>query len=166
MSELKANTSALSQVTSGDKSSDLDEPEQSVVYSALRKRGDRSSVADLNIMWNTQLQALWKNVEGSQKFLPAVPGRHIIRDSPHWVELNAATWKARRAIHIFLLNDYLLVATRKRKRADPALEGAEGAGQNQQPSLSKLVAEHCWPLHDIEIVDLSSKSEDLSPEVT
>lgn len=156
MSELKANTNALSQASPRHKpgSSELDESEPSLATPNLRRRGDRSSVADLGIMWSNQLQTLWKNVEGSQKFLPAVPGRHILRDSPKWVELNAATWKARRAIHIFLLNDYLLVAARKRKKFDSNPDGADGGSPRQQ----KLIAEHCWPLQDIEIVDLSSKA--------
>src|SRR6266571_908922 len=41
-----------------------------------RKQANRSSVANLEALWNTHLQTLWKRVEGSQKFLPAIPGRH------------------------------------------------------------------------------------------
>ncbi|KAI9886150.1 MAG: citrate synthase [Watsoniomyces obsoletus] len=164
MSELRANTNALSQESLGKS---LPGPEPSVNNSrdsasmaAARKQANRSSVANLEAMWNTQLHTLWKNVEGSQKFLPASPGRHVIRDSPHWVELNAATWKARRAIHIFLLNDHLLVASRKRKRVDPSSEpvgDANSPSAKPPPILSKLVAERCWPLQDIEMTDLSSQ---------
>ncbi|KAI9705511.1 MAG: exocyst complex component exo84 [Candelina mexicana] len=120
-----------------------------------RKQANRSSVANLEGLWNTQLQGLWKNVEGSQKFLPAVPGRHVIRDSRYWVELNVATWKPRRAVNIFLLNDHLLVASRKQKRVDQVLNGAS---QQTQPSIHTLIAERCWPLQDIEISDLPSGS--------
>ncbi|KAH0557048.1 hypothetical protein GP486_005165 [Trichoglossum hirsutum] len=154
MSELKANTTALKQDTT-----ELGPSSQMSTFDpmsiATRKQANRSSVADLTAMWNTQLQALWKNVEGSQKFLPAVPGRHVIRDSPHWVELNAATWKSRRAMHMFLLNDHLLVASRKKRRMNSSA-GATSGNQKQQPVPSKLVAERCWPLTDIEMVDLSS----------
>jgi hypothetical protein len=151
MSELKANTNALKQATAElSPSTQLSAFDSMSV--AIRKQANRSSVADLTAMWTTQLQALWKNVEGSQKFLPAVPGRHVIRDSPHWVELNAATWKSRRAMHMFLLNDHLLVASRKKKR----MNSSAGSNQKQQPVPSKLVAERCWPLTDIEMVDLSS----------
>ncbi|KAH0542020.1 hypothetical protein FGG08_003569 [Glutinoglossum americanum] len=153
MSELKANTNALKQATA-----ELGPSSQMSAFDpvniAIRKQANRSSVADLTAMWNTQLQALWKNVEGSQKFLPAVPGRHVIRDSPHWVELNAATWKSRRAMHMFLLNDHLLVASRKKKRMNSSASATNS--QKQQPVPSKLVAERCWPLTDIEMVDLSS----------
>lgn len=115
-----------------------------------RKRNNRSSVANLEAMWNVQLQALWKNIEGSQKFLPAIPGRHIIHESGSWVELDAATWKPRRPAHIVLLNDHLLVATKKRKRIDP-----NTANGNAQKAPTKLVAERCWPLQALDLLDLA-----------
>lgn len=160
MSELKANTSALSQESLSKSlvASDALGPDHHSRTAAARKQANRTSVANLESMWNNQLQALWKNVEGSQKFLPSVPGRHVIRDSPHWVELDAATWKPKRAIHIFLLNDHLLVASRKRKRVDPGSETSNNLNHKQQAILSKLVAERCWPLQDIELIDLSLTS--------
>ncbi len=118
-----------------------------------RKQANRSSVANLEGLWNTQLQGLWKNVEGSQKFLPAISGRHVVRDSRYWVELNVATWKPRRHVNIFLLNDHLLVASRKQRRTDQVLNGASQQAHVTTPT---LVAVHCWPLQDIEISDLSS----------
>ena len=160
MSELRANTNALSQESLGktlpDSGPNTARRESAVM--AARKHANRGSIANLEAMWSSQLQSLWKNVEGSQKFLPAVPGRHVVRDSPHWVELNAATWKARRAIHIFLLNDHLLIASRKRKRLDPSNSTSDLMNDKPQPVLSKLVAERCWPLQDLEMINLSSKA--------
>jgi hypothetical protein len=115
-----------------------------------RKRANRSSVANLESMWNVQLQALWKNVERSQKFLPAIPGRHIVMETGQWVELDSATWKAKRPVHIVLLNDHLLVASVKRKRTDPNDPNQKG------PAPTKLVAEECWPLQDIDLADLGA----------
>ena len=117
-----------------------------------RKQANRSSVANLEAMWNTQLYALWKNVEGSQKFLPAIPGRHIIHETAHWVELDAATWKARRPAHIFLLNDHLMIATRKKRRVDPNAVN----GNVPQETATKLIAERCWALQDIDMTDLTT----------
>lgn len=137
-------TGALSQTTSstnGPLSPDLS--------TAARKRANRSSVANLENMWNIQLQALWKNVEKSQKFLPAIPGRHIIMENGGWVELDSATWKPKRPVHIVLLNDHLLIASKKRKRMDPNVP-------NQGPAPTKLVAEECWPLQDVDMVDMST----------
>lgn len=115
------------------------------------KRSNRSSVANLENMWNIQLQSLWKTVEGSQKFLPAIPGRHIVLESGHWVELDSATWKPRRPVHIVLLNDHLLVAAKKRKRIDP-----NSPSQHRGPAPTKLVAEECWQLQDIDMIDLGA----------
>ena len=121
--------------------------------SRARKQANRSSVANLEAMWNTQLHALWKNVEGSQKFLPAIPGRHVVLEQSAWVELDAATWKARRHAHLFLLNDHLMVATRRKKRVDP---NATTNGDAGQKASTRTVAERCWPLQDIDMVDLAS----------
>ncbi|KAL9611077.1 MAG: hypothetical protein Q9167_004249 [Letrouitia subvulpina] len=118
-----------------------------------RKQANRSSVANLEAMWNTQLQALWKGVEGSQKFLPAIPGRHIVYEQDHWVELDSATWKPRRSVHIFLLNDHLMIALKRENRLDPtAGTGEEGS---QRPNF-KLVVDKCWPLQNVDMLDLSS----------
>jgi len=51
-----------------------------------------------------------------------------------------------------LLNDHLLVASRKKKKV-------EGAGADQRQAPVKLVADRCWPLLDIEMVDLAGSSE-------
>ncbi|CAD6448604.1 a8030bea-323d-4ce1-a628-025d9f9ed90a [Sclerotinia trifoliorum] len=149
MAELKTNTTALRTTSQGPSSSTDFEGFQPT----MSKRDRRSSVADRTVMWNSQLQALWKTIEGSQKFLPAAPGRHVVQNAGLWIELDNATWKSRRAMQIVLLNDHLLVASRKKRKV-------EGADQRQAPS--KLVADRCWPLLDIEIVDLAGTSEGTS----
>ncbi|EPS40208.1 hypothetical protein H072_6013 [Dactylellina haptotyla CBS 200.50] len=114
-----------------------------------KKKGNRTSVADLTQMWATHLKLLWERVENSQKYLPASPGRHIVMDSPHWVELNSATWKPMRQVHMFLLNDNLLVASLKKRRPDATNRGGPP---------TKLFAEHCWPLGEVEMIDLATSS--------
>lgn len=129
---------------------------------ADRKRANRSSVANLEAMWSTHLQVLWKRVEGSQKFLPALPGRHIIMESQRWVELNAATWKPRRRVALVLLNDHLLIASEK-KRND-LLPGENDSKSKRQsmyqapPGQSRTVhvAERCWALQDVSLADISA----------
>ena len=154
MSEL---TSTLGQASVGSSAFDLRSPIYEIGATRARKHANRTSVANLEAMWNVQLQALWKNVEGSQKFLPAIPGRHVVHESGYWVELDAATWKPRRPVHIFLLNDHLMVATRKRKRIDP---NTLVNGSSVQKAPTKLVAERCWPLQDIDLLDLDLNSID------
>jgi hypothetical protein len=119
-----------------------------------RRNANRSSVANLEALWNTHLQTLWKRVEGSQKYLPAIPGRHIVYESSRWVELNAATWKPRRRVHLILLNDHLLVAAEK-KRAD-GTSSARDPREKQGPP--QLVATRCWPLQDVQMADLATRS--------
>jgi len=159
MSEM---TGALSQAASagGDQSNGLTVPE--------RKRANRSSVANLEALWSTHLQTLWKRIEGSQKFLPAIPGRHIVHESGRWVELNAATWKPRRRAHIILLNDHLLIASEKKRNdansTSPNMGGNRrqsmyGAGQTSQ---NVLVAERCWPLQDVQMADINRSSHSVT----
>ncbi|KAE8441004.1 exocyst complex component exo84 [Mollisiaceae sp. DMI_Dod_QoI] len=152
MSELKINTTALR--TTSSQSPNVTDGFDQGFPSTLSKRDKRSSVADRTAMWNSQLQALWKTVEGSQKFLPALPGRHVVQNAGLWIELDNATWKSRRAMQIILLNDHLLVASRKKRKM-------EGNGDQRQAP-SKLVADRCWPLLDIEMVDLAGTSESTS----
>ncbi len=123
------------------------------VATRSRKQANRSSVANLEAMWNVQLHSLWKTVEGSQKFLPAIPGRHVVTEQSAWVELDAATWKAKKRVHMVLLNDHLMVATESKKRVDP-LTAIDG--ETDKKALSKKIAEKCWPLQDIDMVDLAS----------
>ena len=123
------------------------------VRSRAQKQANRSSVANLEAMWSVQMHALWKNVEGSQKYLPAIPGRHVVLEQSSWLELDAATWKAKRHAHLFLLNDHLLIATRRKKRLDP---NAMTNGDAAQKATTRLIADKCWALQDIDLVDLAS----------
>ena len=124
---------------------------------SARKYANRSSVANLEAMWSTHLQELWRRVEGSQKFLPAIPGRHVVHESGKWVELNTATFKPRRRVHLILLNDHFLIACeKKRMDGSPNPEGAKlkaGASHNQ------LVADKCLPIQEVEVVDLASPQD-------
>ncbi len=151
MSELKSNTSALRSASSS-------EPTETTEFSdgfltPMSKRDKRSSVLDRTALWNSQLQALWKTVAGSQKFLPAAPGRHIVQNAGKWMELDPATWKSRRPMQLILLNDQLLVASRKKPSAE------EGGRGDARQAASRLVADRCWPLLDIEMVDLAASSD-------
>ena len=158
--EMRTLRGLMSELTSavGQASINVGAPEPRLAVdegarSRARKQANRSSVANLEAMWNAQLHTLWKNVEGSQKFLPAIPGRHVVTEQSYWLELDAATWKARRHAHIFLLNDHLMVATRRKKRVDP---NAMTNGDAKQHNTTRIIADKCWPLQDIDMIDLAS----------
>jgi hypothetical protein len=57
------------------------------------------------------------------------------------VELNSATYKPKQSVHLFLLNDAMLVSVKKRR----------GPGIGGQV---RLVAERCFNLSEIVVVDL------------
>ncbi|KAL9033927.1 MAG: hypothetical protein Q9180_005687 [Flavoplaca navasiana] len=118
-----------------------------------RKQANRSSVANLEQIYNNQLQTLWKEVEGSQKFLPAIPGRHVEIEQRRWAELDAATWKSKQKVSLILLNDHLMVAREKsRNRVNPS---SKEMLESAQKVPTRLVAEKCWPLQDIDMLDLA-----------
>lgn len=151
MADLKANTVTL-------RSASMRGPESAGMGGdfGLSKRDKRSSVADRSALWNSQMQALYKQIEGSQKFLPNTPGRHVVQNAGNWVELDNATYKSRRSMIIILLNDHLLVASRKKRKVE-----GPGPDTGRGPQ-TKVVADRCWPLLDIEVVDLAGTGESSS----
>lgn len=102
-------------------------------------RGNRTSMIDLQQIYRAQITSLWEGIEGSQKFLPFVPGRHLIAEASNFTELNSATYKPRQAVALFLLDDLLLIAVRKKR---------------QMSSKVRLVAERCFSLAEIVVIDL------------
>lgn len=99
----------------------------------------RNSLADLQALYKSQLEALWEGVEGAQRFLPLTPNRHVIAKHPGWVELNSATYRPRQNVILFLLNDALLVAVEKRR---------------QMGGHVRTVADKCFNLNEIAVTDL------------
>lgn len=113
------------------------------------RSANRNSVLVLESMWAQDLSGLLRTVEGAQKYLPPIPGRHVVEESSGWEQLNAATWKPWQPVKIFLLNDFLLIAVKKKnKNGDSSLAVV-------QPTQA-LVADQCWPLADIQIKDLKN----------
>lgn len=108
-----------------------------------RRRANRSSVADLTKLYATQMATLHSTIEGSAKFLPPLTGRHVVSEIENLWSLNAATYKVEYAVHFVLLDDSLLIAKRRKKRT------GEGG---------KLVAEKCWSLNDINVIDVKDSS--------
>lgn len=110
---------------------------------AMRK-GQRNSTVDLEQIYKAQLTSLWENIEGSQKFVPIVPGRHLIAETSQFVEVNAATYKPKQAVALFLLDDLLLIAVQRKR---------------PYGSRVHLVAERCFNLSEIVVVDLKDTKD-------
>lgn len=109
------------------------------------RRANRSSIGDLNQIRAGQLQQLYRDVEGSQKYLPPIPGRFIIWKSKRWFELDSATLKARRRVRLLLLNDHLLVAAEKKARND--ITGQRDGNR----AAVEYIAQRCLPLQDVQV---------------
>ncbi|KAJ6609351.1 hypothetical protein B0H10DRAFT_2225991 [Mycena sp. CBHHK59/15] len=108
----------------------------------------RSSVADLRIMYFNQMQTLHSQIEGSAKFAPTTPGRHVVGEVEGVIALNAATYKPTGKVKFVVLDDAVLVARRRRRAAGTGSEGRGGS-----VSEGKLVAERCWPLNEMLVLD-------------
>ncbi|KAL2127069.1 hypothetical protein VTI74DRAFT_11380 [Chaetomium olivicolor] len=152
MAELKANTTALRSASNTMEDAGF----SGQIGGGMSRRDKRSSVADRTALWSSQMQALYKNVEGSQKFLPNIPGRHVVQNAGPWVELDNATYRSRRAMQIFLLNDHLLIASRKKRKTDAPVPA------DTRAPMTKLVADRCWHLLDVEVVDMAGPSDSSS----
>lgn len=115
-----------------------------------RRRTQRNSVFDLQNLYRNQLTQLWSIVEGSQKYLPVVPGRHLVFELHNVVELNPATYKPKQNVSIFLLNDVLLIAGKRRNKGS----SSPGVGSEKDRDRGRMVAERCWNLIELGIVDV------------
>ncbi|KAE9409296.1 hypothetical protein BT96DRAFT_848677 [Gymnopus androsaceus JB14] len=107
----------------------------------------RSSVADLRIMYFNQMQQLHAQIEGSAKFAPTTPGRHVVGEADGVLALNAATYKVMGRVKFVVLDDAVLVAKRRRRTAG----GSDRRGASV--SEGKLVAERCWSLNEMVVLD-------------
>ena len=90
------------------------------------------------------MQTLHSQISGSAKFAPPTPGRHVIAEMDGVYKLNAATYKVVSIVRFVILDDAVLVAKRR--------GGAAAAGSSSGESV-KLVAERCWPLNEMLVLD-------------
>ncbi|KAJ2964577.1 hypothetical protein NQZ79_g555 [Umbelopsis isabellina] len=106
-----------------------------------------TSTSDMQTIYRVQLSALWQSIEGAQRLVPFIPDRHILREFPNVAELHPKTMQARQAAQFILLNDCILLATRKKRTMSYKV---------------KLVADRCWPLGEIKVQDVKNNAEVLN----
>ncbi|KAJ9111220.1 hypothetical protein QFC22_006595 [Naganishia vaughanmartiniae] len=126
-----------------------------------RRKTVRNSILDLQNMYRAQLQSLWTQVSGSQKYLPITPGRHLVCEASNFIELNPATYKTKQLVELFLLNDLMLVAVRKRKRSatETSASGARRGAAADGSSKGQLVADKCFTLSEISVADIKDSGD-------
>lgn len=115
----------------------------SLLITSDRRRTQRSSVADLRVLYANQMQELYSQIEGSAKFVPKTPGRHIVSEMDGISLLNPATYKPEHPVKFIVLNDAVLVARPRQRRGGDRL---------------KMVAERCWPLNELQVLDTRDNS--------
>lgn len=125
-----------------------------------RRRAARSSVVDLRILYASQMQTLHSQISGSAKFAPATSGRHVVAEMDGIWELNAATYKVISMVRFVILDDVVLVARRRRGGGTVApTSGSSNTGE----VAGKLVAERCWPLNEMLVLDTKDTASKSSP---
>lgn len=117
---------------------------------------DRSSILVLEKMWAKEIQSLFKHVDGASKFIQPIPGRHVLAESGRWHEVNVGTWKPSNAGHLFILNDLILIATRK------PLGGGHSGDKSSEGKGSKLQAIQCLPLIQVSLSQVKPPKSDNS----
>ncbi|KAF8913204.1 hypothetical protein CPB84DRAFT_1760651 [Gymnopilus junonius] len=122
-------------------------PDPTSTSSSLLSTYKRSSVADLRVLYFNQMQSLHASIEGASKFVPTTPGRHVVGEMENVLSLNAATYKVTGKVKFVILDDAVLVAKRRRRNAG----GGDGNGSTVNEG--KLVAEKCWPLNEMLVLD-------------
>ncbi|CAI2170779.1 12782_t:CDS:10 [Funneliformis geosporum] len=115
-----------------------------------RRNPTLNNATDMQSIWKAQIQQLWAGVEGAQNFVSLEPGRHILRECSTFVEISFSTNKPKQSVHIFLLNDCLLVASKKKRQA------------SKDTSKAKLIADRCFSLEDITLMDVKDTEEQVN----
>ncbi|KIL71372.1 hypothetical protein M378DRAFT_188868 [Amanita muscaria Koide BX008] len=134
--------------------SQLNIPDPTTFSSTTLSTYRRSSVADLRIMYYNQMQTLHASIEGSAKFAPITSGRHIVSELDGVLSLNAATYRVTGKIKFVILDDAVLVARRRRRNNGDA----GGSSKTGSVGTGKLVAEHCWPVNEMLVLDTKDSS--------
>lgn len=127
-------------------------PDPTTLTSSTLSTYKRSSIADLRVMYYNQMQSLHSSIEGAAKFAPITPGRHVVSEMEGIFSLNAATYKVVGKVKFVILDDAVLVARRRRRNA-----GNDG-GRGGSLAEGKLVAERCWPLNEMLVLDTKDSS--------
>lgn len=129
--------------------STLHVPDPTSASSSMLSTYKRSSISDLRVLYFNQMQNLHASIEGASKFVPTTPGRHVVGEMENVFSLNTATYKVTGKVKFVVLDDAVLVARRRRRNAG----GPGGDGSGSTVNEGKLVAEKCWPLNEMLVLD-------------
>ncbi|KAI9142321.1 hypothetical protein BKA69DRAFT_272200 [Paraphysoderma sedebokerense] len=147
---LRGLLTELKSVHDGQTSDPIDSNEQSF-KGPMQVR--TNSVDAEDGMKKAQINLLWETVEGAQKLLPPSTSHIFLRESPSFHEVDPKNPQLKQPVHLYLLNTCLLVASKK-KRGFSFIGGMGMRGVPDFGSSKKLVAEKCWNLSEIAVIDV------------
>ncbi|KAI8622354.1 hypothetical protein BC830DRAFT_1089575 [Chytriomyces sp. MP71] len=101
---------------------------------------------DLHEQQKIAMENLYETIDGLKKLLPISKNRHIIRDGAEsrMCEINPANYKPKQPVFVYVLNDTLLIAIKKKN----ILNGK-----------TKMVIEKCFRLVEMAIIDMKDSSD-------
>ncbi|ORX62655.1 hypothetical protein DM01DRAFT_1330781 [Hesseltinella vesiculosa] len=103
--------------------------------------------SDMQDVYRAQLTALWDTVEGSQKYVKYTPSRHVVREFTNFIEVDPKTSQPRQLVHLFLFNDCLLAAARKKRT---------------MANKYRLIAINFWKIKEIQIGEIKAADDSLA----
>lgn len=118
---------------------------------------NRQSVMLLQNKWSNAMKKLYANIDRAHDLLPPAPNRHIIIESRRWGELNSITCNPVRPVHIVVMNDSIMIASRVR---DPSkyLNGGKSSDIKKSKA-SRNIATHLWMVDKITVQRCSEIKE-------
>lgn len=119
---------------------------------------NRQSVMLLQNKWSNAMKKLYANIDRAHDLLPPLPSRHIIIESRRWGELNSITCNPVRPVHIVVMNDSILVASRVRD-SSKYLNGGKSGSNSKKSKSSRNIATHLWMIDKITVQKCSEIKE-------
>ena len=119
---------------------------------------NRQSVMLLQNKWSNAMKKLYANIDRAHDLLPPLPSRHIIIESRRWGELNSITCNPVRPVHIVVMNDSILVASRVRD-SSKFLNGGKSGSDIKKSKTSRNIATHLWMIDKITVQKCSEIKE-------
>lgn len=120
---------------------------------------NRQSVMILQNKWSNAMKKLYSNIDRAHDLLPPLPSRHIIIESRRWGELNSITCNPIRPVHIVVLNDSILIASRVRDPTKYLPETSNDNTSSKKNKASRNIATHIWMIDSINVQKCSEIKE-------
>lgn len=120
---------------------------------------NRQSVMILQNKWSNAMKKLYSNIDRAHDLLPPLQSRHIIIESRRWGELNSITCNPVRPVHIVVLNDSILIASRVRNPSKYLPDNNLDNNSSKKSKNTRNIATHVWMVDSITVQKCSEIKE-------